>query len=210
MAERPFFLLGESNMNLAGIIQVVKDRTRRIDKSDEITTAVRKAVRTVHSAAYFPMDLVEEEVDLNGTHHNFKIPLPPRIRKFVAVAPLASTGQPLNISTINNLYDYISPTDVINSFHTRRNDVYYVAGTALSVKSSVGAAKLYMSFYAQPEVADLNLETWLMEAHEAVFIDAALSDFYNSIGRDKEARAHKQEMLMQLQIIINDYVCMEE
>lgn len=197
-------------MKLADIVKAVTARTKRLDKVDEITLSVRKAIKMVHSAAYFPMDVVEEEVDLNGTHSNFKIPLPPRIRKFIAVAPLAVNGLPIPITTLTGMYDYISPTDVINSFHERRNDVYYVTGATLSIKSSVGAQKLYVSFYALPEVADLDLETWLMREHESVFIDAALSDFYQIIGRDKHARSSKQEMLMALQSIINDFVNMEE
>lgn len=197
-------------MKLDDIVAAVLERTRRVDKSNEIKTAVRKAIRTVHTAAYFPMDVVEEEVDLNGVYSTFKIPLPPRIRKFIAVAPLTVHGQPMQITTIDNTYDYVTPTDVINSFYERKSDIYYVAGTVLSIKSSVGAAKLYVSFYALPEVSDGDLETWLMRDHESAFIDAALSDFYLSIGRDKQAASHKNEMLMQLRAIIDDYVSMEE
>lgn len=196
-------------MTLDELVQAVLDRTKRADKANEIKLSVRKAIRMVHTSAYFPRDIVEEEVDLTATFQKFKIPLPPRVRKFQALAPLDINGNPIRITTNDNLYEYVSAAEVINSFFESKLDIYYVAGAVLTVKSSVGARKLYMSFYAYPEFSDGNLETWLMKDNETVFIDAALSDFYNSIGRQQQANQHKSEFVGQLRGIIDDNVHME-
>ena len=197
-------------MNLEAIVAEVLARTMRVDKTDEIRKSVRKAIRMVHTAAYFPRDIVEEEVDLGGTYQKFKIQLPPRVRKFTNVAPLNSNGDPVPITTKNNTFEYVNAQDIITSHHERKSDIYYVTGGTLTVKSTVGAQKLYVGFYALPEISDNQLETWLMRDYESVFIDAALADFYSSIGRTQQARTKRDDMLVQLQGLIDDYVEMEE
>jgi hypothetical protein len=193
-------------MTLEEMVTAIVDRTKRVDKRVEIRQAVRKAIRLVHTAGYFVRDIVEEEVDLGGTHHQFKIPLPPRVRKFITVSPLNSSGQPIAITTDDNTYDGVSSTDIISSFFERKYDIYYVAGAVLTVKSTVGASKLYVSFYAYPEVADNNLETWLMRDNESIFIDAALMDFYNLIGRQAMSNDSRNQMMLQLSSVIEDNV----
>lgn len=210
-ASRPFFRSEENLlMTLEEIHAYLLTRTRRVDKSAELRTSVRKAIRTVHTAAYFPIDIVEEEVDLGGMHTTFKIPLPPRVRKFLNIAPLDVNGHPIAITTPDNTYEHVEATDIINSHFERKSDIYYVAGGTLTVKGSVGASRLFVSFYALPEVSDNNLETWLMRDYETVFIDAALADFYSQVGQQQLAANARQEMMIALQQLINDYVNMGE
>lgn len=197
-------------MTLDELVTLVADRTKRIDKLTEIRTSARKAIRTVHSAGYFPRDIVEDEVDLGGVHSEFKIMLPPRIRKFVGIAPLSSNGKPIRLTTADNFYEQITPKEVINNSFTKKSDTYYVAGATLIVRGTVGAAKLYVSYYAYPEVQDNSLETWLMLENDSIFIDATLADFYKIIGRQQMARDHRSDMLLGIQSIINDFTDMEE
>ena len=192
------------------MVSLIVSRTNRIDKTDVIRSSVRKAIRMVHTAGYFPRDIVEESVDLGGTYSDFKVALPPRVRKFTIVAPMSATGNPLQLTTRDNTYDYVSASDLIDSYFERKSDIYYVAGEAIVVKGTVGASSLYVSYYCYPEVQDNNLETWLMKDNDSVFIDAALSDFYPTIGRMELAREARTQMMLQLQGIIEDFTSMEE
>jgi hypothetical protein len=193
-------------MTLNEIHAVLLARTRRVDRSDELRTSIRKAIRTVHSAAYFPQDIVEEAVQLGSAFTDFKVPRPPRMRKLTIAAPLDAQGRPVRLPTKDNAYELVDSADVIDSFHQRRSNICYMAGNAIVFKSSSGVSNLYLSFYALPEVSDNNLETWIMRDYEGIIIDATLSDFYLVLGQEQLAATHKREMLMQLQSIINDHV----
>jgi hypothetical protein len=182
-------------MTLNEMVTEILAETKRVDKTDAIRRYVRKAIIQVHSSGFYPRDIVEDVVDLADAELvNFKITLPARLRKFVTISPLDKNSQPIRISTNDNRYEVIESTDVIDSFFSPKKDVYYLTGAAVVIKSTVAPSKLYISWYEHPEVADNELESWLMADHDSIIMDTAKSMFYASVGRDKLARDIKSDL----------------
>ncbi len=193
-------------MTLDEIVAEVVAQTRRVDKTDEIRRTVRKAITQVHNVAFFKRDRQEDVLILQDPLSKFKIPLPARCRKIESLIPMSAGGAPIRITTHDNRYEYIDAADIVNSFFNSKTDTYYDTGSTLVINSSVAAPQLYVSWYQLPEVADNNLETWLMALHDNIFIDTAKMMFWQSNGRDQLARSMRDTLFqVDYQMLINNY-----
>lgn len=193
-------------MTLTEIVQVVVDETRRKDKQDTIHRIVREAINTVHSLRLFPRDMVEDEVVLQSPNlYQFKINLPPRFREFEYVLPLTASGGRMRTVWPDNMYQLITPAELLNNSYNEKKDVFYITGPALAISAGAAPAKLGMAWYALPETADPHLETWLMELHPHAFIDTAKKLFYRRHGREDLARNYDADLQGQYLQIMTDY-----
>lgn len=175
-------------MKLQEIVDAVVGTTGRPDKSDDIMRAVRAAVTEVHGSAAYPRDRVEELFPLAEATALIKLTLPPRFRKFEVLGAFTDQGTPVSLSTANNQYSRVDPSAIFNGTLDTRTDVYYVAGAALNIRSSIAVKNIYAIYRRFPEVADTQLETWIMEDQPSLIIDLTLSKVQGGFGRDKLAR----------------------
>lgn len=175
-------------MKLQEIVDDIVLVTSRPDRADTIMRAVRAAVTEVHGAALFPRDRVEEMFELAEPLNLIKLTLPPRFKTFEVLGAMTSGGAPIRLTTDNNQYKRVEPTGIFNNELTNSTDIYYVAGTAFNIRSSVAVDNIMAIYRRFPEVADTQLETWIMREQDSLITDLALSKVYSHFGRDKLAR----------------------
>lgn len=193
-------------MNLTEIKDAVLDITKRTDKADQIHRIVREAITTVHSLKLFPRDMIEDIVQLSdNTYQQFKVQLPPRFREFECIRPCTAAGAPLATVHEDNNYERVRPKGILDNSHNAKTDIYYITGAGVAIQASTAPKALYMAWYALPEVADNNLETWLMTAHSQTFIDTAVSMFHARNGREAIAREIRSDLRADYLQIISDY-----
>jgi hypothetical protein len=178
-------------MTLNEIVQEVISITNRPDREDFIRRQVRASITEVHGTAKYPRDRVEEVFVLNEPATLIKLTLPPRLKKFEVLGAVSNNGQPIALSTSNNQYERTDPAGLFDEGFQSKVDIYYVAGAVLNIRSSVCTPNIYAMYSTFPEVADNNLETWIMATQESLIIDLALSKVFETFGRDKEARSKK-------------------
>lgn len=191
-------------MNLTEIVEAVIEHSGRPDQEAFITRKVRAAIRQVHAAGMFPRDLVEELVELQEPTNLIKLTLPPRFRKFKALMPAQSTGNMLRTVNPRNDYLCVDPTDIVTMAYQSRQDVYYVAGAVVNIRSSSKPDAVYMLYYNYPEVADPYLETWAMAAQPELFIDAALVAVLGFFGNTTKSRELQQQFVQNLEYFVMD------
>ncbi len=180
-------------MKLQEIVDEVVVTTGRPDRADLCMRAVRAAVTEVHGAANFPRDRVEELFELAEPLNRIKVNLPPRFKSFEVLGAVTAQGAPVALSTDNNQYTRVDPSSILHTHKTNTTDVYYVAGTALNIKSSVKVDNVYALYNRFPEVADTQLETWIMREHDALITGLALYKTYTSLGDNARARLHRAD-----------------
>lgn len=180
-------------MTLNEIVTQVVELTSRPDKIDMIRREVRAAILQVHSTASYPRDRVEEIFELNETALKVKLTLPPRFKKFELLGGVDAFGSPIRLTTTNNQYTRVDPSGIFeNSLHDN-TDFYYVAGAAFVISSSKPIDGVYTIYRVSPEVADNDLETWIMEEQPSLITDLALSRVYSPLGRNTLASAARNE-----------------
>ena len=175
-------------MNLDEIVADIVIRTSRPDREDVIRRATRSAITEVHASALYPRDRVEEIFPLAAETNLVKLVLPPRFRKFEVLAAVTADGIPVCLNNKSNTYERVDPAGLFDSTLGNKTDIYYVAGAAFNIKSSVKVTNIYALYFRRPEVADNNLETWIMAEHESLISDLVMSKVQGSFGREKLAQ----------------------
>ena len=191
-------------MNLDEIVADIVARTSRPDREDTIRRATRAAITEVHTAATFPQDRIEEIFPLAGSTNLIKLNLPARWRKFEVLAAVTDAGLPVCLSTKNNQYGRIDPAGLFDDTLGTKTDVYYVAGAAFNIKSSVAVTNVYALYYRRPEVADNKLETWIMREHDALISDLVMAKVQSDFGREKLAAESRAKWQFAMQNFVFD------
>jgi hypothetical protein len=186
-------------MKLQEIVAEVVETTNRPDKEDTIMRAVRAAVTETHGSARFPRDRVEEIFELSEPQHLIKLTLPPRFKLFEGLGAVSDTGAPIRLTTNNNQYTRVDPAGIFTTEFQYTQDVYYLAGAAFNIRSSVAVPNVFAIYYRFPEVADTQLETWIMEDQPSLVTDLALSKVYGAFGREKLAAEARGRWLLALE-----------
>lgn len=173
-------------MNFENLHAAVKNEIRRPDKDDSITRALRAVILQLHTTGYYSQDLVEDFLDVETPENLMKFPLPPRYREVDAIAPRTVTGLPIQISTNNNEYEKVSPSDLFTEGGNSLPDIYYISGGTFVLRSSVKPQRLYIRYWQFPEVSDLKLETFIMSSHPELIINGATARVFRQM-RQKDA-----------------------
>lgn len=186
-------------MTLNEIVQDILEITSRPDKEDVIRRNVRASITEVHSAGAYPRDRIEEVFALNEPTNLIKLTLPPRFKRFIVLGGVTTDGQPVTLTTDNNMYSRIDPAGLFSELASAKVDVYYVAGAVFNIRSSVAVHSIYAIYLAHPEVADNELETWIMAQQSSLITDLTLSKVLGLFGREKQGQAARANWLVAMQ-----------
>lgn len=187
-------------MNLTSIVKAVTAELRRPDLEATVMRAVRSTVTQVHTVMQFAQDLSEDTINLPEALQEVKFNIPPRFRKFHTIRPLTPSGMPMALPGTRGTYSSIAIDDVMTAGGAARTNGYYVAGSAVVLRSGVPVSKLYVSYYQTPDISNPLLETWAMAMNAELFITGALAKVYDSPLRQAEiARATATQFATMLQ-----------
>lgn len=174
------------------LTQLVADTiklTKRPDLQDRTVLAVKAATRKIHLSDFYFRDLTETGVSFNDAlfiqQFNVK-ELFPRFRHMKAVRKLAQDVVTGVWSGTTYLKEH-DPSDMLDNYSIAREDVFYIAGDMLNLRSSTAEDKLLLSFYQYPELSDDKFATWIFhELPEAIYTEAA-GIVFKSVGYDEQA-----------------------
>lgn len=188
-------------MNLAELIDEVYTITNRPDLIAETLTAVRSATLKMHQADYFYKDLYEtglsfedptlyiQEIDLSTFDARWRALK--YLRKFDANATPAP-GAP------GVLFKLITPELVFNEYDIQQENVCYVAGDILKIRSNTTLAHALIGYYRQPVITVSGFTSWIARDHPYAIVFQAASKLFKMIGKDAEATFYDNEAGQQL------------
>lgn len=202
---------------------VREDMTFVEDGGDgRIPRAVATALRTMHSKDFFKKDIVKAQYNLPDQAANYVLEIPtlsfPRYRNVsylrkwdvslnTALNDISSTSAAAD-SVLPNLYDSsgfqvipaslnlldrIDASDIFDRYHTEKQDIFYLAGDTIFVRSSTILQTLLVGYYEHPYINSANkyaaTHTWMMDEYPDVLIQHAANWGFVQIGKQDVARA---------------------
>ena len=191
-------------MTLDDIVLEVISLSGRPDKEDYIRGQVRSSIMQIHKTASYPRDRVEATIVIATPTNNMKLALPARFRKFEIVAGALDDGTIIPLTTKDNFYERRDPTDIVNNSYTAVQDMYYLAGTVVNIKSSVYPPNIYMMYFANPDISLTTLETWAMADSGELFVTLALSKVLGFMGNKERAKELHSQYVVDLELFVND------
>lgn len=173
----------------AEIIADVYALTKRPDLVAQTDVAVRAATLKAHHSDFYPKDLFETAITWAPTDYVQELDyrtLVPRWRAFKYLRKSDADG------IGGKFFDLILPEMVLSEYAVTKEDVVYLAGEVLQIRSSTLDDYMLLGCYLHPDLTEANYDSWVAkDCPFAIIYDAAASVF-KQIGFDEQASMYRQ------------------
>lgn len=180
--------------------------TNRPDLVNETKLAVKVATLKAHQSDYFPKDLYEVGITWDPVDYFQSLDyraLVPRWRAFKYLRKY-SDGAP---AAFINL---LTPEETLDGYGVNKEDICYLAGEMLEIRSSTQDTYMLLGCYVNPIVEETNYSSWIALDHPYAIMFEAARNIFKSIGQDEKAAQIRQEVAEQYQILKQNVVAYGE
>jgi hypothetical protein len=171
-------------MNFGDAINLVTGITKRPDKVVDIKAAINKALEVYVKAANWAVDLVELTVVINPNLY---------AQSFLITTELATFRKIKYIRPTNatKYLTFVPPDKVFQPDGCEQINVYYRAGQRIVFKLSALNPSLEIGYYRYYPYLVNNADThWMLDIIPSMITDKAISEIWDSIGADAEAKRY--------------------
>jgi len=183
--------------------------TARPDLAEETALAVRTATNSAHFSDAYPRDLVTQSVQLpNGSYQtSMNIPtLFPKLRGLSAIKALDVNGAPLAVSADSKI-EVIELGDIYDDYETLRNNIAYIAGENVNVRSLTSSYGYLVEWFKAPEVRRDTYNSWIAQLYPDVILYWAASLVLDTNGNEEKANKFmKQVQQIHLPYLRNNFL----
>lgn len=176
--------------SFASLVTDVMSLTNRPDLTAETNLAVKAATLKAHHTDDYIFDLGEYSIAFDTAAYyqtlDYKTVIPlwrkPRyFRKYDNTA-----GAP------GDFLSYIQPEQVVDNFGYNREDIYYIAGANLQLRSSTLLQYALLSCYLNPTVTDSGYSSWIANDYPFAIIYEATAIIFKTIGNDEQVPMYRE------------------
>lgn len=191
-------------MTLNELIAEVYTITNRPDLVAQTLTAVRSATLKLHQSDYYYKDLRETGVSFTSAEYvqqiDYRTLFPKwRALKYIRKTDAAGTDT-------GKFFDIIVPENVLDDYRINRNDVAYVAGEVIQMRSSTQVQYTILGRYDNPDITALGYDSWIALDHPYAIVFEAASTVFKMIGDTDQFAAYSGLAGMQLMELRNNNV----
>lgn len=176
-------------MTLNELIAEVYTITNRPDLVGQTLTAVRSATLKLHQQDYFYKDIFETGVTFTTAAYLQQLEyrtLVPRWRALKYIRKTDSTqyadGAFLEVLAV--------PEMVEDAYRINRNDVCYVAGSVVQIRSSTELQYILLGCYLNPDITVAGYNSWIALDHPYAIVFEAASAVFKMIGDTDQFAAY--------------------
>lgn len=182
-------------MTLAELIQEVYTLTNRPGLVAETLTAVRSATLKLHQLDYFYKDIFETGVSFTAAAYVQQIEYRTLIPKWRALKYLRKTDS--TGTEQGQIYNIITPEQVLDSYGTNQENVCYVAGSAIQIRSRDQLQYAMLGCYVNPDITEAGYDSWIALDHPYAIVFEAAAIIFKAIGDTEKFAAYTQLAAMQ-------------
>jgi hypothetical protein len=186
-------------MTLAELISEVYTITGRSDRVGETASAIKSATLKAHQSDYYYKDLYETGIAFATSDYLQQLDYRATLPRFRAVKYIRKYD---NVNAVaGKILDLIVPENVMDRYATEKEDIYYVAGAYINIKSSDAQQYYLAGFYLNPDVTTSGYTSWIAIDHPYAIVFDAAATVFKAIGKDEEAAAYRTLVPEQIQLI---------
>ncbi len=179
------------NTLLTSLINDVYILTNRPDLVGETLLAVRTATLKAHNSDYFYKDIFETGIMFDTVIPQQSLDyktLVPRWRALKYVREFDYTTPP---GTPGQFLEVVTPDDVLDSYNVNRENVCYVAGQTLQIRTYTAGQYFLLGCYRYPDVGTETYSSWIADEQSAAIVYEATSTVFKTIGYDEQYSAYQ-------------------
>lgn len=183
-------------MTLTELINEVYTLTNRPDRVSQTLAAVRSATLKAHHTDYYYKDLYETGITFTTAEYLQQVDVRTLLPRWRALKYLrkydVSTSTPPG--TAGLLFEIITPEMVVDSYQINRENVCYMAGDILQVRSNTEIQYALLGCYLNPEIGitDGAFTSWIAIDQPWAIIYEAAGAVFRMIGKNDEWSAFRQ------------------
>lgn len=170
---------------LADLISDVYTITNRPDLVSETSLAVRTATLKLHQTDYFPKDLREEGLVFDTSQRIQSLEyrtIFPRFRAIKYFRRTDSAGTPSGPD-----FSVLEADNMLDGYGTYKEDILYLAGEYLRIRSSAEFKYAMIGIYQNPDVAVASFSSWIASDHPFAIVYEAAMQIVSMIGLKEDA-----------------------
>jgi hypothetical protein len=164
--------------------------TNRPDLTAETQVAVRTATLSVHSFGAYPRDLCTMPVKLPNPAYMVSIDAQiqlPRLRGLSTIQAMDSSYNPLEYPEIE-IVEIGAIRD--SEYKTLKNNIAYIAGTAVNVRCDIMAYGFLVEFFQLPQVRREQYNSWIAQLAPDIIVYQAASIVLSTNGNEEKAKSY--------------------
>ena len=183
-------------MTLTELIAEVYTITNRPDLVGQTLTAVRSATLKLHQSDYYYKDLRETGVSFVSALYVQSLEYRPLFPKWRALKYVRKTDA-AGIDT-GAFLELVVPENVLDNYKQNRNDICYVAGEVIQIRSSTQVQYIILGRYDNPDITQAGYDSWIALDHPYAIVFEAASTVFKMIGDTDQFAAYTALAGMQL------------
>lgn len=191
-------------MTLAELIAEVYIATNRPDLVNETASAVKRSTLKMHQSDFYPKDIYETAIEwvtpayVQSLEYGTIIP---RWRAFKFLRKFdAATNE------AGAFFNLILPEQVLDNYGVQKEDICYLAGSMLEIKSSTQDSHMLVGCYRHPDITTSGYNSWIANDHPYLIIADAARSICNQIGwaeQETKMRAEVAELFPALKMEVS-------
>lgn len=175
-----------ANAAFTALRNSVYDITNRADLVAETSLAVRAATLKLHHSDFYPRDLAESRVQFLTADYFQSLAYKQLFPDFRAISYIRKVDD--NVPT--KMLDVISPTDIFDSYNIAKEDVCYLAGEVIQIRSLTAITEILLGYYKNPPTTEDTYASWVYDLYpDAVIVEAA-AQVFRMIGAAEQAQMY--------------------
>lgn len=192
-----------------GLLRDIIVLTNRPDLEEETELALRTATMNVHHSDFYNRDHVTQLVQLPNAAYQVALDIQnlfPRFRAVESIVPVDVNYNPLLDPSAQ--LEIVEIGDIRDpEYGTLKNNVAYVAGTTLNIRSAYNSYGFVVGFFQAPITRREQYNSWIAQLYDAPIIFWAAALILNTNGNeDKANKFLKMVMEVHLPYLRNNYL----
>lgn len=173
----------------AELVADVKLMTNRPDLDAETKLAVKAATLKAHHIDFFPKDLYEVAIVWNPVAFIQSLSyrsLIPRWRSFKYLRKYTpAAGSEPAVDGV--FFKMIDPANAVDDYGVNKDNVCYIAGEDLDIRSSTEDQYMLLGCYVHPDITESAYNSWIALDYQYAITYEATSKIFKTIGYDEQS-----------------------
>lgn len=179
------------NALLTSLVNDVYTLTNRPDLVGETLLAVRTAALKAHQSDYFYKDIFETGIMFSTSVPQQSLDYKTIIPRWRALKYVRNYDVSSNPGVPGDFLELVTPDDVLDSYSVNKENVCYVAGQTLQIRTRIAGQYFLLGCYRYPDTGVETFSSWIADEQSAAIVYEAAATVFKTIGYDEQFAAYQ-------------------
>lgn len=188
--------------SFASLVEDVYALTNRPDLVNETALAVRAATLKAHHTDFYYKDLFETGISFTSAEYIQSLPYKDLIPLWRSPKYIRKVDASTNPPTPKTFLKLLAAEDALDSYGINKEDVYYIAGTNIQMRSRTQEQFYVIGCYVHPNVTPEKYNSWVADEHPMAIVYEAVAIIFKTIGFDEQVKVYRDMVNEEIKLLL--------